>query len=510
MITDRYALEAPLEQGRFGTIYRGLDRRLAASTTRADVAVWVLPPEFVMEGPALAAFKRDLERVRGLSHPNIAAVLAVDHEGGALTVATELGDAETLRSVLDALRPERLDVSEADTVIEDIGAALAHAHQSGIAHGDVRPENILVTGENRIKLANFMLGGLARNTFFAPTPSDDTRALALLAYELYSGAPLPLRPGKALKLSKGVPRRRLRAIEVALSERGAGQSVGEFLAAAGLVYEGPRLGMFHGRRGSAPSPASRRIVLPAALLAAIGVGVYALDDAPWAATAVADLRDWIATGPAEEAGPPAQAAAPTASPADETATAAANTQVGVELRAATLTGLMVPSGAGASNDAGVKAPGEPSSSDAAPESAPSRREVRASAKRDTKPSGPAEASVAHSLPRLALSAASLTAYESQGVATIAIVRDGALAEPVDIIWWTSDGSAQAGNDYASFGRRVESLGPGETVRRLHIPLASDQLAEDPEYFYVHLDPNVRNARIGGVATAKIHIVDDDL
>ena len=104
MLKGRFALDAaPVEQGHFGTVYRAVDTQQAASAPRARVALWKLPPEIVGNAPAFAALRRDLERIRQLSHPHITRVFGIDRDGDETFVTAELADGETLRNVLDAL-----------------------------------------------------------------------------------------------------------------------------------------------------------------------------------------------------------------------------------------------------------------------------------------------------------------------------------------------------------------------------------------------------------------------
>ncbi len=92
---------------------------------------------------------------------------------------------------LTHLLPERLDVSEADDVVRAIGSALVYAHEHGVAHGDVRAENVLVTMDRRFVLTNFLARRVAKVAARAAAATDDVRGLARLAAELYTGSTSP-------------------------------------------------------------------------------------------------------------------------------------------------------------------------------------------------------------------------------------------------------------------------------------------------------------------------------
>lgn len=483
-IEQRYALEAPLEEGRFGTLYKAVDRSRAAAGDRADVTIWILPPELAKNGPALSAFRRDLERVRELDHPNITRVLDVGQDGDRLFVVSELVDGETLRNVLDALGPERLEVREADAVIESLGSALAYAHDRGIVHGDVRAENIFVTRDQRIELANFMLASSARGTPFAPALLDDSRGLATVAHELYCGT--AAQKGAPAQSLRALPRRRRKAIETALKTHDArAMDVTEFLAIAGLKCDARRPRRRAARGAVVRSPA--RFALPVAGFAALGLALYAGDDVDWR---------WALPGATSE--PRAETTEPTvAAPESDERDASA---------------FAVPPAASAPPVAARAAPAPRRTEPQTGGVTTAARDTTVAPARPETPAATAEAREAPaSAPREAtLSAQPVTVNESQRVAKVTVVRSGDLRRRLDFVWLTIEATARAGDDYADFGARIESFAPGEAKRTLSVPLASDSVPEPSETFYVRVDVEQETGRRAAPTTTEVRIIDDDV
>jgi hypothetical protein len=125
------------------------------------------------------------------------------------------------------------------------------------------------------------------------------------------------------------------------------------------------------------------------------------------------------------------------------------------------------------------------------------------------PAGEADSAAAEGSTTVSLSAPAITVRENQSVATIDIVRSGPTDHPVEVIWWTSDGTASARDDYASFGKRLETIPAGKSSVTLHIPIGDDKTPEPGEYFYVNLDSKPKGAVVGSIARATVTIVDDD-
>ncbi len=502
---DRYRLDCFLEQGRFGAMYRGVDLRLGRDQGQR-IGIWLLPPEISRNGEAVAAFRRDVLRVRRLQHPNIVRVLDAEQVGDRLVVTTELADGETLRNVLDALGNERLAPDEVDAVVKTVGAALAYANEHGIAHGDVRAENVVVTVDQQVKLANFMLASVARSTPFAATFGDDTRGLARLAHELYCGTQPSL---ATLRESiRDVPRRRRKALVRALAARsGSGHTVERFLEEAGLIarHPPPAHSTKPQRRQARSARSQWRLAIPLTAAAATIAVAYGSGQFDWRLPALDALR-----APPRE---PAQASSPARTTSDAAPGSVAEPAVDATELAGrpVVTGAALPAGgADAAHARDVKpeqtAATRPRLALADPSAgAPSARPAH-----DAGHSEPHRAAPSPTSPSsIGFAERMITVHESDGIARVDIVRTGGASAPANVVWWTSDGTARAADDYASFGRRVETFASGQRKRTLYIPLASDGTAERPESFFVHIDAGPRPGLGEATSTIEVRILDDD-
>ena len=148
-----YEILAPLGAGGMGEVYRAGDPRL-----NREVAIKVLPERLANDPQALARFESEAKAVTALSHPNILAIFDVGADQGVTYAVTELLEGETLRSHLGrAVLPWRKAV-EIGIAIAD---GLSTAHSKGVIRRDLKPENLFLTSDGRVKILDF---GLARWT----------------------------------------------------------------------------------------------------------------------------------------------------------------------------------------------------------------------------------------------------------------------------------------------------------------------------------------------------------
>ena len=146
-----------------GEVYRARDTRL-----ERDVAVKILPAHLAEDEDGLARFERETKAVAALSHPNILAIYDVGRHEGVPFAVMELLEGETLRERLDK---GSLPVSKALELALGTSRGLAAAHAKGIIHRDVKPDNLFMTTDGRLKILDF---GLARTTTGLESASDDS------------------------------------------------------------------------------------------------------------------------------------------------------------------------------------------------------------------------------------------------------------------------------------------------------------------------------------------------
>ena len=144
-----YTLEAEIGRGGMGVVYRAHDEKL-----KRTVAIKVLPPELAYRRDIRARFVREAETAARLSHPNIVPIHSVGDANDLVYFVMGYVDGESL--AVRIKRRGRLSVEEVRRIMRETSDALAAAHQQGVIHRDVKPDNILLEGtRGRVMVTDF-------------------------------------------------------------------------------------------------------------------------------------------------------------------------------------------------------------------------------------------------------------------------------------------------------------------------------------------------------------------
>jgi len=161
-----YKILRPLGRGGMSIVYLAEHR-----VSRQPVAIKILPKKRLQEtGEFLEHFRLEADIGARLDHPHIVRVLEAGQEDDVHYIVTEYFEAETLQSVVERRGP--LDFRFAADLIRQAALALAHVHQAGIVHRDVKPGNLLVSATGQVKLFDFGLAlPLSRLTLRGANPN---------------------------------------------------------------------------------------------------------------------------------------------------------------------------------------------------------------------------------------------------------------------------------------------------------------------------------------------------
>lgn len=201
VLDGRYRVDARIAAGGMATVYRALDTRLDRV-----LALKVMHPTLAADGSFVERFIREAKSVARLDHPNVVQVFDQGTDGSYVYLAMEYIAGCTLRDVLrerGAVQPRA-----ALDILEPVLAALGAAHRAGFVHRDMKPENVLIGDDGRVKVADF---GLVRSvdtvtsttgavlgtvSYLAPEqieqgttdPRVDVYACGVVLYEMLTGA----------------------------------------------------------------------------------------------------------------------------------------------------------------------------------------------------------------------------------------------------------------------------------------------------------------------------------
>ena len=148
---SHYRIEEELGRGGMGIVYRARDEQL-----QRTVALKLLPKEFASHADRRTRILTEARAAAALNHPGITTIYEVGEQGENVFIAMEL---VTGRSLREMIRRQQIELREQARLGAHLAEALAAAHAQGVVHGDVKPENIIVQSEGRVKLLDF---GIAR------------------------------------------------------------------------------------------------------------------------------------------------------------------------------------------------------------------------------------------------------------------------------------------------------------------------------------------------------------
>lgn len=202
VLNNRYALKAQQGSGGMAVIYRAHDLALGRT-----VAVKILRPSLTSDPSFLTRFRNEARAVANLSHPNIVTVHDVGNEGTTYYMIMEFVDGQDLKKIIKT--EGVLSVKRALDLAIQICGGIGFAHRAGLVHADVKPQNILVTNDYRVKVTDFGIAQALTDTqpmqrqevvwgsphYFAPeqargekpTPASDVYAIGIVMFEMLTG-----------------------------------------------------------------------------------------------------------------------------------------------------------------------------------------------------------------------------------------------------------------------------------------------------------------------------------
>lgn len=245
LISGRYEIIDKVGSGGMADVYNAKDQRL-----NRNVAIKILKQEYSSDAKFVAKFRAEAQSVAGLSHPNIVNVYDVGEDDNLYYIVMELVEGITLKKFIE--RKGRLEINEAIGIGIQIAQGIEAAHKSHIIHRDIKPQNIIISKEGKVKVTDFGIAKAATSNtitsnamgsvhYISPEQArggysdekSDIYSLGVTIYEMLSGrvpfegestvsvafahvheAPVPL-----MELDAGIPRSLSRIVEKCMQKK---------------------------------------------------------------------------------------------------------------------------------------------------------------------------------------------------------------------------------------------------------------------------------------------------
>jgi predicted Ser/Thr protein kinase len=201
LLNNRYHLLATIASGGMAVVYKAQDRLL-----NRVVAVKVLRPEYAQDPTFLDSFRQEAQAAANLTHPNIVTIYDVGQDGPSHYIVMEYVEGRDLKTIIREEAP--FSIGRALGIASDVCAGVGFAHRAGIVHCDIKPQNVLISPDGRVKVTDF---GIARAFsqivprevetvwgtphYFAPeqaageptTPASDVYSIGIMLFEMLTG-----------------------------------------------------------------------------------------------------------------------------------------------------------------------------------------------------------------------------------------------------------------------------------------------------------------------------------
>lgn len=203
LLNNRYRLLAQQGSGGMAVIYKAIDQELGRT-----VAVKILRPSLITDPAFLQRFRNEARSVANLNHPNIVTLYDFRQDGNTYYIIMEFVEGQDLKKLIRSQAPFTVD--RALNIAIQICAGIGYAHRAGLVHADVKPQNVLVTEEDQVKVTDFGIAQALSDAatseerqkvvwgsphYFSPeqaqgerpTPASDVYSVGIVLFEMLTG-----------------------------------------------------------------------------------------------------------------------------------------------------------------------------------------------------------------------------------------------------------------------------------------------------------------------------------